>query len=447
MKNTRFWAATGRVLAVVIVTLVATMILAPGAGAQTYKVLYTFQGGTDGAFPELWGGAPIFDTAGNLYGVNVRRGHSGNGQGVVFQLTPQLDGSWTETSLHIFCLDGSCSDGAWPNSGLVFDTAGNLYGTTLIGGIGPCQGEVNGCGVLYKLTANADGSWTYSQLYNFTGGKDGALPFAHLTFDALGNLYGTTVGGGRQDCPDDYGCGVAFQLTPNPDGSWTYHVLHRFTGGKGGAHPTGGLILDSSGNLYGTTAQGGASGFGVVFELTPQPTGGWKETVLHTFLGRPGKIPYGGLLIFGPSGEIYGTASAWGTTDAGSVFALTPSTGGKWTYKVIHVFNSKNGRYPFGGVTVDSAGTLYGTTASGGRGNCNDWMGAGCGVVYKLTPSSGGHWKETILHWFTGSGDGSGLLSGLTLDAVGNLYGGADEGGKLSCNYGNGCGVIFEITP
>ena len=442
MNTNKFWAAMSKALAVVTVTLIVILMLVSGAAAQTYKVLYTFTGGTDGAYPEMRGGGPIFDVHGNLYGTNVRRGNPGNwnGQGVVFQLTPNLDGTWSETSPYIFCLAdwNVCSDGAYPTANLVSDTAGDLYGITVLGGIGPCYNDgIDGCGVVFKLAANPDGSWTYSPLYKFTGGKDGALPFSPLAFDSSGNLYGTTYGGGGKGCSDSNGCGVVFELTPKPNGGWTQSVLHRFTGGKDGAHPdTGNLVLDGPGNVYGSTFEGGASGYGVLFELTPRSGGGWKEVVLHSFRGHPGRNPIGGL-TFDPKGNLYGTTSAGGAQDAGAIFELTPGAGGKWTYHVLHVFNGKNGRNPWSNLIFDQSGNLYGTTSSGGREAC----GLGCGVVFKLTPQLDGKWKETILHKFTGGNDGGGSWGALTLDAAGNLYGTTNGGSPY--NYG----VVFEITP
>ena len=353
-------------------------------------------------------------------------------------MTPGTSG-WTETSLHIFCLDGGpCSDGAVPGAALIFDASGNLYGTTNVGGIGPCHNEVDGCGVVFKLAQNLDGTWTYSQLYKFKGGKDGAYPQASLVFDTSGNLYGEAFAGGGKGCADTNGCGVVFELMPHPDGSWTQKVLHRFTGGYDGSQPYSGLVFDTLGSLYGTTTQGGAAGYGVVFQLTPSSGGGWKERVLHTFRGRPGKTPYG-RLIFDPKGSLYGTTSAWGSDDAGAAFELSPSQNGRWAYKVIHLFHGKDGHTPFAGLTLDPLGNLYGTTAVGGLKSCSSWAGEGCGVVFKLTPQPDGQWRETILHKFTGGDDGFLIISGLTLDAAGNLYGAADAGA--------GGGVVFEITP
>jgi uncharacterized repeat protein (TIGR03803 family) len=230
----------------------------------------------------------------------------------VFKLAPNPDGTWTESVLYSFT---GGADGGSPWAALVFDAAGNLYGTTWVGG-------ADGKGAVFKLTPNPDGTWTESVLYSFTGGADGAYPAAGVIFDAAGNLYGTTGGGGADDN------GAVFKLTPDPDGSWTESVLHSFTGGADGGGPVTALIFDAAGNLYGTTAGGGSRllnicrglGCGVVFELTPTSTG-WSETVLNEFLGKAAdpEAP----VIFDPKGNLYGTTWS-GTGNYGVVFEITP---------------------------------------------------------------------------------------------------------------------------
>jgi uncharacterized repeat protein (TIGR03803 family) len=210
----------------------------------------------------------------------------------------------------------SGADGSSPVGGLIFDAAGNLYGTTANGGT--FTGET---GVVFKLQPNQDGTWTESVLYNFTGASDGGFSFAGLTFDAAGNLYGTTLGGGT------HGYGVVFKLTPSASGTWTESVLHSFTGGSDGGLPWGGVIFDTAGNLYGTANDRGnpacTFGCGVVFKLIPTPKG-WTETVLHSFAGV-GKYPEASV-IFDPAGNIYGTTSNDPTTTSpfGVVFEITP---------------------------------------------------------------------------------------------------------------------------
>ena len=310
MEHKKFWAAISKVLAPTAVMLVIVLMLAPGARAQTYQVLYTFVGGTDGAFPEMRGGGLVFDADGKLYGTNDRRGNPGNwnGQGVVFQLTKGADEIWTESSPYIFCPDdwNVCSDGAYPGSALFFDAAGNLYGVTVLGGIGPCYNDgIYGCGVIFKLAPKPDGSWTYTPLYKFTGGADGSIPTGHLSFDKQGSLYGTTSQGGA------YGYGIVFELTPNQDDTWTEQVLHHFRLGDG-ANPAAGLIFDGAGNLYGAAPNGGTYGYGTIFKLTPNPDGSWGGKVLHHFSGgRDGANPYGSLLI-DAAGSLYGTTYSGG---------------------------------------------------------------------------------------------------------------------------------------
>jgi uncharacterized repeat protein (TIGR03803 family) len=277
------------------------------SGGWTENVLYSFTGGADGAdsFAAL-----VFDTAGNLYGTTWQGAHITSfcydGCGVVFELTPGSNG-WTESVLHTFMggLDGSSS---WA-APLIFDSAGNLYGEAWNAG-------KYGYGNAFKLTPNGDGTWTEQVLHQFKGGQDGAEPQGGLTFDSAGNLYGVTR---------NYwsGYGIVFKLTPNSDGTWTKYTLHHFTGGKDGGNPWAGLTLDQSGNLYGTTISGGAYGYGVVFKLTPTSTGGWTYSVLHSFRDAPGADPRGDLIVDG-SGNLYGTTYGDGSKTFGSVFEITP---------------------------------------------------------------------------------------------------------------------------
>ena len=265
-------AASAALLIVILVTLAWT----PGAwAASNYKVLHKFTGGADGnEFMEVTGEGNWFssglllDVTGNLFGVTAAGG--AYGFGVVFKLAPNTDGTWSQSVLYSFT---GGADGGYPFAGLISDSAGDLYGTTSGGGSGSCSNAyTQGCGVVFELAPNLDGSWTESVLYSFTGGADGAQPEARLTFDPAGNLYGTTDAGGVRlsaPCPgpfsDNYdnGCGVAFELTPNSDGTWTESVLHAFTAHNDGQGQIGPLTLDAAGNLYGT-AQGGKNGQGVV---------------------------------------------------------------------------------------------------------------------------------------------------------------------------------------
>ena len=289
--------------------------LAPNPdGTWTESVLHSFTL-ADGADPLC---TLIFDAAGNLYGTTFFGG--AHNQGTVFKLAPNSDGTWTESVLLSF----TGPDGAGPSAGLTFDADGNLYGTTNYGGPAGCTiGTGVMCGVVFKLAPNSDGTWTESVLHSFlTSGADGAGPYAGLTLDAAGNLYGTTVQGGSAACTD--GCGVVYKLAPSLGGTCTESVLHSFTGGADGAGPWAGLVFDAAGNLYGTAIQGGSAactnGCGVVFKLTPTASG-WSETVVRTFLGLA-KNPLAPV-IFDPKGNLFGTTST-GSTNFGAVFEITP---------------------------------------------------------------------------------------------------------------------------
>jgi uncharacterized repeat protein (TIGR03803 family) len=282
-------------------------------GSWTESVLYSFCNHPDHCAVGVGSGRLplIFDTAGNLYGTTILGGYSG--QGTVFKLTPHSDGSWTQSVLHEF----TGEDGSQP-LGVIFDTAGNLYGSAAFGGVG-------GSGTVFKLMPQSDGSWTESVLYRFTG-MDGSQPNS-VILDAAGNLYGTAGGGNFSQC-DGNGCGLAFQLTPNADGSWKEKVLHHFTGVPDGGWPGAGMIFDQMGNLYGTTTGGGKLncspiGCGVVFKLAPNSKGGWNEIVLHTFADHPGANPNAGLIL-DPAGNLYGTTEGDLSTTFGSVFEITP---------------------------------------------------------------------------------------------------------------------------
>jgi uncharacterized repeat protein (TIGR03803 family) len=314
------------------------------------------------------------------------------------------------------------NDGSQPYAGLILDASGNLYGTTT-------QGGPSGNGTVFKLTKNSDGSWTESVLYSFAGGTDGAMPQAEVTFDAIGNLYGTTYYGGA------FSAGVVFQLAPNSGGTWTETLLYSFTGGSDGANPSAGVIFDASGNLYGATYLGGASGDGVVYKLTPTSGGTWTESVLHTFTGQDGSNPELQKLTFDTTGNLYGSAEYGGGSGSGVVYRLTPNSDGTWSESVLYTFTGGNdGAEPAGSLTFDSAGRLYGTTQSG-----ND----GLGGVFKLTPGAKGKWHERVLYMFHGNQDGAYPLSGVVFDTTGNLYGTTNAG----INSHGGVGQLFKLVP
>ena len=277
-------------------------------------------------------------------------------------MAPNGDGTWTERVIASMFR---------PSGGLIFDASGDIYGVEEVGG-------AFDYGKVFELTPNSDGTWTENDLYSFADGSDGKYPSDGLIFDAAGNIYGVAAGGGP---PPNWG--LIFKLTPNLDESWTESVLYRFTGGKDGGSPASRMILDAAGNLYGTTGGGGnlncnrPYGCGVVFKLD---TSG-KESVLHTFAGHPAADPSGGL-IFDGLGNLYGTAYSGdgGAHNGGAVFKLTPSSHGGWAYSVLHAFQGKPALHPTGRLVLDKAGNLYGTTQECGG-------GMGCyGVVFEITP-------------------------------------------------------------
>lgn len=329
--------------------------------------------------------------------------------------------------------------------------------------------------LLLAVSALAQDSETV--LYKFTGGSDGAIGGNNMAVDSAGNLYGTTISGGNSSTECGVyagipGCGVVFELSSAEGGPWKQTVLHTFSGGTDGAVPNGGVILDSEGNLYGTTLFGGdekpancqavgtfAAGCGVVYKLTPTPHGPWTETVLYKFKGgADGSEPWDPLIL-DSSGHLYGTATYGGDIDSclppygcGVVFKLTPTGKGPWKESVLHSFGGgTDGITPYSGLTFDPQGNLYGTTVYGGDTPVSCNIGApGCGVVFQLTPTPSGPWTETVLHRFTAGSDGGYPLFGVTLDAGGNVYGTTDVGGDTTgpncLGTLPGCGLVFELT-
>jgi uncharacterized repeat protein (TIGR03803 family) len=430
-------------LAVVLAALIAILVTGTDAAAQAEKILHDFaDNGTDGY--ETYSGL-VFDAAGNLYGTTLEGGTNticygeNIGCGTVFELSPNGRG-WTQTILHDF---GSGTDGRNPDASLILDAGGNLYGTTLYGGTGECNGGGNSCGTVFELVAAAGGEWTEKVLYNFGGNNtDGYYPSGSLIFDAAGNLYGTTGTGGI------YGFGTVFELSPTDGGGWTEKVLHSFTG-TDGSSPLANLIFDAAGNLYGTTWTGGShKQAGTVFELMPtRESGGWTMKTLHDFGGGSydGAQPYAGL-VFDAAGNLYSTTQTGGTgacgfPGCGTVFELSPSVRGRWTETILHNFdnNGTDGYEPLAGLTVDSKGNLYGTTFDGGTGACKH---AGCGAVFELTPAGDGGWTETVVYSFPNYAAGYRPASNLILDGAGNLYGTTLSGGN---DVSGAEGTVFEI--
>lgn len=395
---------------VALLTLLGLLLLAQPAQAQTFTVLHTFTGGQDGQDPIA--GLTI-DKAGNFYGTAEVGG--GGGSGTVFKLTRKGSG-WVFGLLYTF----AGNDGENPTARVIMGSNGSLYGTTFAGGNG-------GHGTVFKLTPPPTACkaalcpWTEAVLYSFTGGSDGASPFAEVLFNQAGNLYGTTKDGGSNNT------GTVYELVPS-SGGWTESVLHSFTGGNDGYFPYSGVIFDKAGNLYGTTREGGLYGSGVVYELSPLGSG-WTENVIYTFTGGgDGANPAGGL-IFDQAGNLYGTTSQGGSGGGGTAFELSPSNGA-WSFNTLFSFPGETG--PFGNLIMDAAGSLYGTTVRGGA--------IRQGSVFKLTSSSGS-WTYTSLHDFTGGSDGAQPYCSVIFDPDGNLYGTTWYGGTYYA------GVVWEITP
>jgi uncharacterized repeat protein (TIGR03803 family) len=418
-------------LTAVLATFVAAAFMTGGRASAQEKLLHSFNyNGKDGAQPEA---GLIFDGTGNLYGTTVFGGtgacFSGYGCGTVFQLVARAGGGWVEKVLHSFQNDGV--DGSTPYAGLVRDASGNLYGTTQNGG-------TYGYGTVYELTPKAGGGWTESVLYSFnSNGTDGTGPQSTLILDAVGDLYGTAAYGGSGTCTNSInsavGCGTVFELTPQTGRGWIETTLYDFKNdGLDGNAPSASLTFDTIGNLYGTTLYGGNNtnciavpGCGTVFELTPKVGGGWSETVLHNFDNnfKDGTMPMGSL-VFDTAGNLYGTTSSGGPKEAGTIFELEPAANGGWTEKVIHTFSgapNADGAFPDAGLIFDATGNLYGTTSSPG-------------TVFELMPLSTGGWAELKLYRFNGKPDGSLPMSNLIFDRVGNLYGTTNQGGAY--NFG-----------
>jgi uncharacterized repeat protein (TIGR03803 family) len=325
-------------------------------------------------------------------------------------------------------------DGAQPRGGVIIGPYGILYGTTYEGGSSGVYGTVFNLRPPPKACKTALCPWTETVLYSFKGGADGAYPWDALVFDQTGNIYGTTQNGGvpKPTSPCNIGeCGTVFELTP-ANGGWIESVIYSFSGSDG-KNPLSGLTFDQSGNLYGTTWGGGAYGYGAVYQLTPSGSG-WTESILYNFTGgADGASPYGGL-IFDPSGKLYGATSAYGTGGGGTVFELTPAGNGNWAYSLVYSFTGAAQCGPRATLVMDGAGNLYGTTICDGA--------YFLGSVFELTPSDDGTWTLTSLHDFAGvHNDGTQPSSNVVIDANGNLYGTTIAGGA------HGHGVVWEITP
>jgi uncharacterized repeat protein (TIGR03803 family) len=318
-------------------------------GVWARKTLYAFGAGADGGFPD---GALVLDAAGNLYGT----------AGAVFELSPRGDGSWTHTVLYKFA---GYPDGSGSGAGVIFDSAGNLYGTTDAGGI-------HMGGTIFELTPQEGGGWKESILYSFANA--GPSVVSGLTMDQDGNLYGTTNA-------YELGSGVVFKLSRGSDGSWSYTPLHTFSpfgnSSGDGSLAESGVILDAHGNLYGTAIYGGAYNRGAVFEVPAGQGPNGPDKILYSFDStdktRGGIYPEGGLVI-DPSGNLYGTTDGGGVYGYGKIFEMLPNGDGTWTMNALHNFGGQkyngftgiDGKDPEASMILDADGNLYGTTYSGG---------------------------------------------------------------------------------
>jgi len=386
----------------------AALALAASAFAQTETTVYNFQGMPDGSVPSA---APIRDSSGNLYGTTA---YGGAGYGTVFK----IDNKGNTQIIYTFAAG---TDGEIPVAALIRDSAGNLYGTTEFGG-------VHSGGTVFKI----DSTGKESILYNFKGTSDGALPLTALVRDGSGNLYGTTSTAGNTTCRSvlnsvEIGCGTIFRLSAS--GKLT--VLHTYGSGSDEGASDGDMVGDSSGNLYGTTYDGGSHGYGTVYELAKNGA----FTVLYSFnwgVGADGARPVGKLLR-DTSGNLYGTTRYGGNytgsdcqgSGCGTIFEVAPAG----TETVLYSFKGASDGYdPEAGLIADSAGNFYGTTIKGGAKNQ--------GTVFRLKTTG----QETVLHSFVGT-DGDAPIAGLVPASGGSFYGTASEGGS------GAAGVVFKIIP
>jgi len=337
----------------ILITFFALLI--PAMHAQTFSVIHAFSS-VDGANP--YAGVTI--RGNSLYGTTT--------SGTAYQLT-HSGANWLFSDIALFGVN------SWPRARVVFGPDGHLYGTTSE------SGPYN-CGKVFKLTPQVGPCkdlrcfWTVNDLHDFGSGTDGAGPtYGDITWDQQGNIYNTTEGGGV------YGYGAVYELTPSGNG-YTESVIHSFSEDPDGATPENGLVLDNKGNLFGTTVQGGVNDQGLIFELSYAKGVGWTEKALYSFQNASdGEWPNGGLMFDSSSGNLYGTTYDGGSGSGGTVFELSPS-GDTWTFQLLYSISGPNGCGPAATVSMDGAGNLYGTTICGGIN--------GMGSVFKLSNTQNG---------------------------------------------------------
>jgi len=378
-------------------------------------------------------GPVAIGSGGVLYGTTTGGGDPSCGCGTVFSLTPPASPGGSWMETILHEFTQGTSDGYAPNAGLVIGSGGVLYGTTAGGG-------TSNDGTVFSLTPPvvSGGPWVETVLYSFMGGTDGATPLAPVVIGSSGVLYGTTAYGGA------YGSGTVFSLKPpkSTGGSWTETVLYNFQSGSDGATPWAGLVIGPRGGLYGTTSAGGTSNYGTVFSLTPPAAAGgrWVEIVLHSFAGgaTDGASPADGEgVVIGNGGVLYGTTAYGGASNQGALYSLTPpaASGGAWSAAVLYSFNalSTSGWMPQGQLTLSRTGALYGTTSGGGK------LVVSSGTIFQLAPpsSAGGPWRYTVLHGFPhGAGNPQ---AGVVIGPGGVLYGTTTGSGAS--------GSVFSLVP
>lgn len=377
--------------------LAVVVLLAHIGQGQTKTVLYTFTGSTDGGQPQS---RLVLDSAGNLYGTTFSGGLacpvSSLGCGTVFELSPNGAAGWNETVIHTF-IGGT--DGAYPTyAGLAIDSSGNLYGTTSRGGTG-CSTSPSGCGVVFELSPSAK-SWTEKILYNFCSElncTDGQFPGGALMRDISGNLYGSTWQG-------------VFELSPSPNGAWQEQIIYPLSM----VDPNAGLIMDASGNIFGI---GSSSSVGLpVFELSPNGSGGWNGQVLYTFPSVQNYYSVGGTPTFDKTGNIFGNIDNL-VNDDGYVYKLTLEKSGKWRVSFLPHYAEFYHQGSLGGVLLDQAGNVYGTAST---------------FVYELLVSDDYQLEKL------GSID---IGNDLVVGRAGDFFGTDTYGGSYRS------GTVFEVIP